>query len=570
MNQEHPFRLFRNFAQAIWKHLNLPPLTDIQKEVCDWLQFGPERNQTWGFRGVGKSYITSAYCLWLLWWNSEEMILVISASKERADAFVQFTKRLINDVDWLNHLKPDRSKGCRDSSFQFDVGTCTPKHSCSVRAVGITGSITGSRASAVVVDDVEVPSNSDTPMKREKLRTAVSEIDAIILPESKELRIVPRIRILGTPQSMETVYIRLAEVGYKPRIWPVEVPNPETLLGYKGNLAPSIQKMVDDGDEPGTPTEPSRFHREDIAKRRLSYGSLGFALQFMLSTALSDAEKYPLKTKDIIFAPFQVDKAREIYIHSNHLEYKLPEHGNVGMQGDGFYRAADAVGDWVPFDATAVFVDPSGRGKDETAIVSASVRDGYIFVHRVFGTLDGYSAETLEAIARECKRVKANRLVIESNYGDGMFSNLLRPVLRKVYPCTIEEVKHSITKERRIIESLSPVLESHRMVMHEAIPVSDKVPHKGDGELRQRNRQLFYQLTHLTDERGCLANDDRLDCLAICAAHFAPQLSLDALDESRQRQNAWFDEQIEGLDAPDENSWLSSNELGEDSLLNLF
>lgn len=533
------------------------------------MQFGPKRSQTWGFRGVAKSYITSAYCLFLLYWNNEEMILVISASKERADAFVQFTKRLIYDIPWLSHLKPDRSKGCRDSAHQFDVGTGTIKHSCSVRAVGITGSITGSRASAIVLDDVEVPSNSDTPMKREKLRVQVAEIDAIILPESKELNVDPRIRILGTPQSMDTVYLRLAEVGYRPRIWPVEVPTPEIHLGYKGNLAPSIQKMIDDGEPAGTPTEPTRFHREDIEQRRLSYGSLGFALQFMLSTALSDAEKYPLKIRDIIFAPFQVDKAREVYIHSNHLEFKLKEHENVGMQGDGFYRAADSIGDWVKFDSTVVFVDPSGRGKDETAIVSASCRDGYIFVHRVFGTLDGYSQNTLELIARECKRVKANKIVVESNYGDGMFSSLLAPVLRKVYPCSIEEIKHSATKEGRMINSLAPVLESHRMIMHESIPGSDRVPHDADGELRQRNRQLFYQLTHLTDERGCLANDDRLDCLAICAAHFIPNLSLDAIDESRARQNAWFDEQIEGSSGA-EASWLDSNSIGAPSSLSLF
>ncbi len=195
--KEHPLRLFRNFAQAIWKHLNLPPLTEVQKEICDWLQFGPDRNQVWGFRGVGKSYLTSAYCLFLLYWNSEEKILVLSASKERADAFVQFTKRLIADVEFLHELIPDRAKGCRDSSFSFDVGNCVIAHSPSVRAVGITGSITGSRASAIILDDIEVPGNSDTPGKREKLREQVKEIEAIILPPSNAMNVTPRIRILG-------------------------------------------------------------------------------------------------------------------------------------------------------------------------------------------------------------------------------------------------------------------------------------------------------------------------------------------------------------------------------------
>lgn len=537
------------------------------------MQHGPKRNQTWGFRGIGKSYLCSAYAAFCLWVNPDEKILVISASKERADQFVQFTRRLIEDVPILQHLRPDPRRGDRDSSVSFDVGVCTPAHSPSVRAVGITGMLAGSRASLIIMDDVEIPANSATPVQREKLAEAVKECDAVLLPANAALRVDPKVRVLGTPQSMETVYLQLEERGYCPRIWPIQTPDEATLLGYRGNLAPSVAALIDSGAAPGTPTEPSRFHIDDIAERRISYGALSFALQFMLSTALSDAEKYPLKTKDLIFASFPTDRAKEVYVHSNHPQYRLKHHDNVGMQGDGFFGVAQEIGEFQPFERTIVSVDPSGTGKDETSIVSGSMLAGQIFVHRIFGTLEGYAESTLMAIAEEARRVKATKVLIESNFGDGMFSQLLKPVLQRVYPCAIEEVKHTTMKEVRIIDTLAPVMGLHKLVMHDSIPTLDKVPHDGDrdSDRRTRDRQVFHQMTHLTADKGCLAHDDRLDCLAQLVAHFQPFMALDAMSEQRAReleaQRAFEDR---GIVRQEEDSWLSYAEPGSTTIESTF
>jgi len=565
---DSPLRTFKIFAELVWKLLGLPPLTPRQKEICDWLQYGPKRNQTWAFRGVGKSYLCSAYVCWLFLLNPEEKVLVISASKERADQFVQFTRRLINEMPILKHLKPNRQRGDRDSSVSFDVGACEHgAHSPSMRAVGITGAIVGSRASTIVLDDVEAPSNSATPVQREKLSEAVKEVDAVLLPEDEALGVNPKVRILGTPQSMETVYLQLAERGYEARIWPVQLPDEDTLLGYRGRLAPSIQKMIDDGEPDGTPTEPTRFDSEDIRQRRLSYGTLSFALQFMLSTALSDAEKYPLKIRDLMFAPFSVDQVREIYVHSNHPQFKLPHCENPGMHGDGFYQPGETIGEVVKLSNTIVVVDPSGRGKDETAVISMSLESGTVFVHRVFGTLEGYEDATLQAIADEAKRVKAHTVVTEANYGGGMFARLLQPYLKRTFPCGIEEIKQTSVKEKRIIDTLSPVFERHKIVFHESIPKSDVLPYKEDSVTRARDRQLFYQMTHLTEERGCLAHDDRIDCLAIGVAHFTDMLGLDSREESRNRE---WDEYLNSLtpNSATDNNWLGTYQLGGINLIN--
>ena len=56
---------FRNFLYLAWKHLNLPDPTDIQYEIADWMQNGSRRAVIQGFRGVGKSWICSAYVVHL-------------------------------------------------------------------------------------------------------------------------------------------------------------------------------------------------------------------------------------------------------------------------------------------------------------------------------------------------------------------------------------------------------------------------------------------------------------------------------------------------------------------------
>lgn len=557
----HPALVFENFAAKVWQHLGLPEMTPVQKDICEYLQNGPKRLQVHAFRGVGKSYVCSAYVCWLLLLNPDEKILVVSASRDRADQFVRFCRRLIDEMPVLSHLIPDRNRGDRDSALSFDVGAATAgAHSPSLRSAGVTGQITGSRASCIILDDVEVPNNSFTPSMREKLRTNLTEIDAILLPADDRLGVDPKVRVLGTPQSQETVYTSLEESGYEKCVWPAEVPSEETLVGYRGTLAPRVDRMIASGAKPGTPVDPERFDDVDLAERRLSFGTMGYALQFMLSTALTDAERYPLKTKDAVVSSFPVDRGKEIYVWSNSKACQL-EIESVGMSGDGWFKAQDEIGEWTPFEKTVVAVDPSARGKDETAVVSASVLSGQVFIHRVFGSVEGYEEPTLEAIAREAKRVKAHKVVVEANYGGGMFSSLLRPVLQRIYPCAIEEVNHSQNKERRIIDTLAPVLEGHRLIVHEDAVHQDAIQHQGDSLERARDRRLWYQLTHLTEDRGCLAHDDRLDCLAMAVAHFTDSLLLDAQTEMRLRSEAEFDRMVEEWDSKSQRhqpSFLSS------------
>ena len=97
---------FRLFLTAIWTHLALPPPTRAQLCIAEYLQHGPKRLQIQAFRGVGKSWITAAFVLWTLYNDPNKKIMVVSASKDRADSFSIFCQRLILEVPWMSHLRP--------------------------------------------------------------------------------------------------------------------------------------------------------------------------------------------------------------------------------------------------------------------------------------------------------------------------------------------------------------------------------------------------------------------------------------------------------------------------------
>ena len=97
---------FRYFLIVTWRHLNLPDPTPVQLDIAEYLQYGARRKIIQGFRGVGKSWITSTYVVWRLRMNPQLKFLVVSASKDRADNFTTFTMRLINEMPILADLIP--------------------------------------------------------------------------------------------------------------------------------------------------------------------------------------------------------------------------------------------------------------------------------------------------------------------------------------------------------------------------------------------------------------------------------------------------------------------------------
>ena len=535
---------FKLFLQALWAELGLPSPTRAQYAIADYLQNGPKRLQVQAFRGVGKSWITGAFVLWTLFNDPERKVMIISASKERADNMSIFLQKLIIDTPWLKHLQP-KSDDSRWSRISFDVN-CSPHQAPSVKSVGITGQLTGSRADLMILDDVEVPGNSLTEFMREKLLQLCTEAESILTPKSDS-----RIMYLGTPQTTFTIYRRLAERNYRPLVWPARYPRQDKLSKYEGILAPEIQEDVDMGAEEWAPTD-DRFTDEDLIEREASMGRSNFMLQFQLDTTLSDAQKFPLKMADLIVTSVNPTTAPENVIWCSDPSKVIRDAPTVGLPGDYFYSPMQLVGEWSSYDETICSVDPSGRGTDETAAAFLSQRNGLIYLHEMSAYRDGYSDSTLLDILRRCRTYGVTSLVIETNFGDGIVGELFKKhLINTKQNIHIEEVRANVRKEDRIIDSLEPVLNQHRLIVDRGVIDWDYASNKDSPAEERLLYMLFYQMSRMCREKRAVKHDDRLDCLAQGVKYFTDALSISAQDQIQLRKKEEWDNMLaEFLDDP--------------------
>jgi len=170
----------------------------------------------------------------------------------------------------------------------------------------------------------------------------------------------------------------------------------------------------------------------------------------------------------------------------------------------------------------------------------------------------GYSDEVLKKLATIAKVHKVNEIVVESNFGDGMFVQLLAPHVQRIYPCTITEVRHSTQKEARIIDVLEPLMMQHRLIVDPKVVTRDY-----DETVLDPAYSLMYQMARITRERGALGHDDRLDALAMMVAYWTEYLSKDQVGAEKDRQEELLQAELDtfindvtGGSGQSNNSWL--------------
>ncbi len=516
---------FRVFLRQVWDFLNLPEPTPVQNDIAHYLQTGERRILIEAFRGVGKSFITGAFVLWILLLSPQAKIMVVSANQQRADEFSRFCKSCIDGMELLQPLVAEAHQ--RTSNISFDVRPATPDQSPSVKSVGITGQLTGSRADYIIADDIEVTKNSYTHNLRERIAELVKEYDAVLKPGG-------RVIYLGTPQTEQSIYNRLPSRGYTVRIWPAEVPS--GIDRYNGHLAPYIADMIHRGVPEGTPVDPRRFDKDDLNERLLSYGRSAYALQFMLDTNPSDVDRHPLKLQDLLVYDVDNEVAPVKLVWSKDKKCRLDDLPAGGFDGDYLHRPVWESDEFTPFSSaeeakfggTVLFIDPSGRGKDETAYAIVRYHHGMLYLVDLGGFRDGFSQSTLRGLALAAAKYRVNVVSMERNYGGGMFGQLFKPVLHKVCKARVlgpEDMPWaSGQKETRILDALEPVVQSHRLVVSRRIIEADAKLQSDDATQKY---SFIQQYTRLTRDRGALPHDDRVEAVAEACKYWTDQMDRD-------------------------------------------
>lgn len=553
-------RDFRNFLTKVWGELGYGLPSDRQMEIAQYLQHGPDASIVMGFRGIAKSYITVPLCLWWLRKERDIQVLTVSATTGGAKLNAYFAWQMVNNFDWLEDLRPRPSQ--RQSAQAFDVRDCTPAKSESFASDSLFGQITGRRADLIVPDDVETPNTSETETKRSQLAHRYGELrGAILKPDGLGL-----MKVLGTAQTEQTLYVDLVmNKGYGMRMWPCyypiihEDPKKDTLHRYGPWLAPSLLEAIKENPAlMGTSTEPKRFDEGTLLEKRREWGTVEFERQFLLFLDAGGETGDTLALKDIPVleipkptpeAPLQVP-----------VEYRwspLPDNKVHGLEVDAktgdsqvYYASLSPNVRWERPEAVRMHVDPSGKGEDETAWAVVVEHLGSAGLVHMDARLEGFTSGTLKAIAADAKAWGVQKIVIESNFGAGMFGELLRPHLLEIgHPCTIEdESAGQSMKELRIVDTLTPIVTEHRLwISAEVLRRDYKVTYPKVPDHKRRFYRLTYQLTRIVKVKDCIAHDDRVDVLAAALRGFVGLLRRRRADAVQASKDAYIEAEAEKI-----------------------
>jgi len=150
---------------------------------------------------------------------------------------------------------------------------------------------------------------------------------------------------------------------------------------------------------------------------------------------------------------------------------------------------------------------------------------------------DGYSDKTLLDILKGCRKYNVTKLVIETNFGDGIVSELFKKHIKQTKQyIDIEEIRANVRKEDRIIDALEPILNQHRLVVDRAVIDWDYSSNKDSAPESRLLYMLFYQMSRMCREKGAVKHDDRLDCLAQGVKYFTDAMSINAQDAINLRK----------------------------------
>lgn len=547
---QEEYRRFEDFLVDAMRELGFG-VTDQQFDIAAWIAYGPQYLMAQAQRSQAKTTIAAIFAVWALIHNPHYRVLIVCAAGGLATDISTLIVRLIMTMPVLECMRPDKLAGDRTSVEDFDVHHSLKglDKSASVSCMGIDSNIQGKRADILIADDVESGKNSATPAQRAKI--------AHITKDFTSINANGRIIWLGTPQTQDSIYNTLPSRGVQIRVWPGRFPTRKQLDNYGPRLAPRLRRMLDEdpslgtgggllGDQ-GKPTDPQLLDEAALQKKERDQGTPYFQLQHMLSTALTDALRYPLKPH-LLTCVSVVDRLPLVVVRG------IDEHA-IREFTSGTYnyrvRTAHEISKetlLIPEDRV-VYIDPApgGANADETAYAGGAFLNGSVWCLLAGGLPGGYEEEKLKELARRLLPLRPKLVKIEKNMGFGAFRAVFTPVLRAIFEAAkvpvpgFEDDLVTGQKELRIINTLAPVMGRGALLMSDAVFEEDARTVQGYAPAVQNSYSLFHQLAHMTAQRGALDHDDRADALEGFVRHFQEQLVQDQKKQLDKKRAAEFE-----------------------------
>lgn len=539
---------FVPFLQDMMEELGFST-DEIQEDIAEFLEEGPQYLMIQAQRGQAKTTITAMYAIWYLMHKPEGRVLIISAGDRQAGEISTLIVRMINSVDVLECMRPDRQAGDKTSTEAFDIhhslkGT---DKSPSVQCMGITANLQGARADLLIADDVESGKNSRTAVQREQLLHITKDFTS--------LNSTGRIVYLGTPQSIESIYNTLPGRGFTVRVWPGRYPSESQLQHYQDTLAPMIAGRLRadpslatgwglDGLQ-GKCTSPVIVPEAALVAKELDQGAAYFQLQHMLLTSLTDMLRYPLKSENLVMLRFQNDVVPMQVVRSFGQAQSYTINGKKYNISPAFEPGQ--VGGVGKLTSSCLYIDPAGGGinGDESGWACVGLLNSNLFLRGVGGVKGGYEPAQLQELADLVVKYRPQVVKIEKNFGHGAFRAILTPIIKATcehkgipVPGIVDDYVTS-QKETRIIETLEPIMGRGALVIDECIIEEEQASlQKYDLRLRA-TYSFFHQLTKITRERNALIHDDRLDAVEGACRHYSEALAVDqkkAIESSERRE----------------------------------
>lgn len=561
---------FDEFAEVALAFLGFK-MTPMQREVARFLGLPDPRKFVGAPRGLGKSFITACRAVhtWIL--NPRARVLIVSASGDKAEEVASLIYKLVNTWDILEYLRPDSSAKDRDSMVKFDIHWSLKgaDQSPSLSCIGITSSLQGRRADLLISDDVESTKNGMTQRERDKLERLTKEYTAIVTHGE--------ILYLGTPQTKDSIYNRLASKGYNVRHWTARYPTAEDMLRSSVYIAPEIVKAIEENPElqtggglsgkMGQPTDPERYTEEDLIEKELEWGSEGFALQYMMDTTLSDELRQQLRLSDLMIASFDRFNVPTLMSYSTASSNAYELSPNSPVYRSKLFKAV--VNEQSPYlnniPQIWAYIDPSGGGSDEIGWAVGFSAGDYIHLAHVGGLVGGLTDKNSRHMIDVFIEYGVTDIRIESNMGHGLFEmNFQKSIvdycqveykkareleeadyikrikdLDRISTVSISGEYSTGQKERRIIDSMVSTMQRHKLVVHPSAIESDMFYCSKHG-FGANDRSWLYQMDKITTDRNSLKHDDRLEAVAGIVRILKTALSTDVVKEIEKKEQEDF------------------------------